>query len=463
MMRRPVVLLALLVSGCAHFHPQPISPEETATAFDARSLSDAGLAQFLAQHPLPAPDLDWNLDRLTLVAFYYQPELAMARADWEVALAATRTAGERPNPALTLSPEYDTTTTPNWIFGAALDVAFETAGKRGYRTAQAWHLADAARWKLWGAAWQVRGRVRAGLVDLYSARETRKLLASEEAAQSRVVTLLQGQLEAGNISAYEATAARVALQNIRLALQDAETRETEARATLADALGLPMRALDQVSLDFGGLDRFPADLTAPEVRRAATLNRTDIRAALAEYAASQRALQLELARQYPDINLGPGYTRDQADDKWALGLTLDLPVFNQNQGPIAEARAQRQKAAANFLAVQAAAINEIDRALAVYAAAVRHSATATALQQDLEKRMDSVRAMQQAGEMDPLAVANARIEYYSGALARLDALVKTQQALGQLQDAVQSPLVLPDTMLKTTEPDSMNKAPNPEK
>ena len=44
-----------------------------------------------------------------------------------------------------------------------------------------------------------------------------------------------------------------------------------------------------------------SDLTAPDIRREAILNRADVRGALAEYAASQSALQLEIAKQYADL------------------------------------------------------------------------------------------------------------------------------------------------------------------
>ena len=76
-------------------------------------------------------------------------------------------------------------------------------------------------------------------------------------------------------------------------------------------------------------------------------------------------------------------------------------------------------------------------------AALQQSATAKALLDNLQKQLDSVRAQAQAGEVEPLAVANAEAEYATGAQSRLDALVKAQQALGQLEDAVQSPLTLP--------------------
>ena len=178
-----------------------------------------------------------------------------------------------------------------------------------------------------------------------------------------------------------------------------------------------------------------------------------MRGALAEYAASQSALQLEIANQYPDLHLGPGYLEHEQrrDNQWALGLTLTLPVLNHNQGPIAEAKAKRAEAAAHFLTVQTTAIGEIDSALAGYNAALQKSATAKALLDNLQKQLDSVRAQAQAGEAEPLAVANAEVEYATGAQNRLDALVKAQQALGQLEDAVQSPLTLPPSTLDAAE------------
>ena len=107
---------------------------------------------------------------------------------------------------------------------------------------------------------------------------------------------------------------------------------------------MPTRALDGVKFSFAALNQFPRELTRPEVRRQALLNRADVRGALAEYAASQSALQLEIANQYPDLHLGPGYawnTGNAGDNEWELGLTVTLPVLNHNQGPVAEAEAKR--------------------------------------------------------------------------------------------------------------------------
>jgi outer membrane protein TolC len=443
----------ILAAGCATYQPQPISPEKTAAEFDIRSLTNEDLRAFLETNhvALPAPGDAWDIKQLTLAALYYQPALAEARAHWAAVEASKITAGERPNPTVGFTPTYDTTAPPPWILGLTWDIPIETAGKRGKRIAQAEHLSEAAKWNFIGLAWKTRSNVRAALLNLYAARETESLLARQEAAQSNVLRLLEGQLAAGAVSSYEITQARVTLTTARLARQDANGQSAQARVQLAGALGLSLHALDSVEFSFAGLDEFPKDLTALEVRRDAILNRADVRSALAEYTASQSALQLEIAKQYPDLHLGPGYELDQTDNKWSLGVSLDLPILNHNEGPVAEAEANRAAAAAHFLTIQSTAVAEIDSALAGYNAALQKTATVKSLLENMRKQLDSVRAQAQAGEAEPLALASAQAEYAAGSQSQLDAQIKAQEALGQLEDAVQSPLTLPPETIRAAQ------------
>lgn len=449
----PLIFGVALLAGCAHFKPEPISPEKTAEAFDARSLTNENLGSFLQTNHVVGewPCRAWDLNALTYVAFYYQPAIAEARAEFESARAAEITAGERPNPSIIATPTYDTSTPPPWIPGVSFDIPLETAGKRGKRLAQARFSTEAAKWTFVSAAWQARSRVRAALLALYQARQTEALLQRQQAAQSNVVHLLQGQLAVGAIGSFQVRQAQVEMDTTQLSEQDAKGQMAQARIQLAAALGVPSSALDDIELDFGALDQLPPDLTAPEVRRAAVLGRADIRSALADYAASQSGLQLEIAKQYPDVHLNPGYELDQTDNKWTLGLTVDLPILNQNQGGIAEAKAKRAAAAAHFLSVQANAIAEIDTALAAYDAALQKSAVAKKLSSDLQKQLDSTRAQARLGEADALTLANAEVAYTTGAQNQLDAANKAQQALGQLEDAVESPLTLSAEAIRAAE------------
>ena len=448
---RSLVLLACAaLAACAHFHPEPLSPAASLSGFESRALSAPGLRAFLtANHTSPpAEGQAWSLQALTLTAFYYQPSLAEARARLVAAQAARITAGQRPNPSIAVAPGYDTGVpgaVHPWIVPLSFDWPIETAGKRGYRLAQAQHLAAAARWDLAGTVWQVRVRVRSTLLGLYAARRSEALLAREESTRRSVAHLLEGQFSAGNVSSYEVAQARIALDGTTLAREAAAGRLRQARIALAGALGVPQHALVGARFSFADLRTLPLALTRSQVRQYALLNRADVRAALERYAASQSALQLQIARQWPDIHLGPGFTWNAqlaGDRQWQLGLSLPLPVLNHNQGPIAEARAQRRLAAAHFLTVQATAENRIDGALAAYASARLQLLTANSMLGGLRHELHSVRAQVTAGELQPLDLANARLAYQAGAENRLEALMRTQQALGELEDVTQSPLSL---------------------
>ena len=439
-------VLAMGFFGCARFEPKPIYPVKNAEAFQARTLADPGLRAFLGTNGLGAawPLQRWDLKTLTLAAFYFHPDLDVARAKWAVAQAGRKTAAERPNPTLNVAPAYNTTTSiPSpWIVTATLDIPIETAGKRGYRITEAAQLSEAARWNLAGVAWQVRSRLRRALLELYTATETEALLKEQQTVQAESVRLLEQQYEAGAISAFELTQARIGADSSRLVLWDTERQRAESQAQLAGAVGVPMAAIAAVEVSFSGLADLPDDVPQEAARRQALLHRTDLLGALADYNARQAALQLEIAKQYPDIHLNPGYEFDQGDNKWSPGLTVTLPVLNQNRGPIAEAEAKRAEAAAAFNALQSHVIGEIERTVAAYRATLQKRKAAEAIQENLKRQKERAQGMLEAGEISRSELAALRLQLSASALGRLDALVKSLQAFQQLEEALQSPFGL---------------------
>lgn len=467
-MRLPVLVAARLLfaglaiasfSACVRFEPKPLVASKTAAEFESRSLSDSGLRMFLETNGVSGewPRRAWDLNALTLAAFYFSPELDVARAQWRTAQAALRTAGQRPNPTLSISPQYNTTTiTPSpWIAAVNLDLPLETAGKRGLRIAQARHLSDAAKFNIAAAAWRVRAKLRQTLVELHAATEQERLLGAQQAAQEENVKLLEAQLAAGAVSAAEVTRERIALDTTMLMLQEAKRLRSEKRVTLAEVIGVPARALDTVDITFVGLDRLPPDLDLQTARRQALLSRSDILAALSEYAASEAALRLEIAKQYPDIHLSPGYEYDQSDNKWGVGLALELPSLNLNRGPIAEAEARRVECAARFNALQASVLAEIDRTFTAYRAAIEKSAVAASLVAGLEKQERLSRGRFEAGEVSRSEVIAAQVELAAARLAGAAATANAQEALTRLEEALQSPVMLPADPLQ---PHTMSRA-----
>jgi outer membrane protein TolC len=453
-----MVLLGLL-AGCARFQPQPLSPAETAAGLESRSLDNPALKAFLEKNlhrELDTwPAAKWDFEMLTLAAFYYHPSLEVARADWRVAAGGTETAAERPNPTVTASGVYEPASgaySP-WIPGLIFDLPLETAGKRRFRTEQARHLSESARLNIATAAWQVRSQLRAALLDFTGARQRVALLQRQAELRAKLLSRIQAQLEAGAISGVELNAARLALIRARAELAEAQRLLTGARSSLAGALGLSAVALDGLNFEFDLAPPTTAeDLTAHQVRKLALLGRVDILAALSDYAASQSALQLEVAKQYPDIHLAPGYfwnAGSSGENDWQLGATVELPLLNRHRGPTAEASARRQASAARFLALQAKVITEIDGAVVSFRASQTNLATVEALAAAQTTQQQSIEAQMQAGAVDRLDVLTAGLELNAASIARLDAQVKLQQAVGALEDAVQRPLGLPESVWQT--------------
>ncbi|MHB8174312.1 MAG: TolC family protein, partial [Nitrospirota bacterium] len=354
--RSAAVIVALsFLAGCATYSPKPLLPEKTARQFEGRSLSSPDLKKFVEKNlgrPVTRwPRAKWDMKTLTLAAFYYNPGLYTARWNVSEAGASVITAGERPNPSASISPEYVTNLTPGskpWVLGFSFDIPIETAGKRGYRIAEAKGRTLAARYALAEAAWKVRSALKGALLDYFAAIRRIDILRAQADMKKEMLTLLKERAKVGEVSEPDVLTASVDYNRTLLLVREAKSRIIEARANVAGAIGVPVAALNGVKLSLG-LFNIPPPLDSfslHRLRREALTNRPDILGALARYQASQSHLQLEVAMQYPDIHIGPGYRYDQGQNKWGIGISVELPVLNQNQGPIAQAEAARSGEAA---------------------------------------------------------------------------------------------------------------------
>ena len=451
MKRLSIACMTLLLAGCATYHAKPVSPAALMNAFEARTLDNPDLRRYVTAHcgdtGACVPGV-WNLNTLTLAAFYFSPALDIARAKRGASEASVQSAGQRPNPALQLPLAYTANAKPGespYTFGLGLDIPIETAGKRGYRVAQAQQMSNAARFNIGNVAWQVRSRLRSHMLNFYTSTRRIEILEQQIAAQQQIVAMLDKRLAAGAASAPEANQARIVLTRNRIDLAHAQLQAQDERAQIASAIGLPVEALANIQISFEAFERVYPDIPTDDVRRQAILNRADVLAALSEYEASQAALQLEIARQYPDIHIGPGYTFDAGAHKFLLPVSgISLPLFNQNQGPIAEASARRKEVAARVNAVQAQAINDTERATQNYHAALGNLQLAESLLSAQQRQLQAMQKTFNAGETDRLTLALAQHTFYINTLARQDALVQVQGSIGQLEDAMQRPLSVSD-------------------
>ncbi|MBN8457353.1 MAG: TolC family protein [Verrucomicrobia bacterium] len=437
----PALAIALLTVACVQYNPRPLSGVATSASFAERSLDNSGLRGFLTTQR--AGD-SWSVDKLALVAAFFHGDVAVARAEADAAVAGITTAGQRPNPVLSFSPGYNTSSKgiSPWIITPSFDVPIETAGKRLIRLDQARAEAEAAQLKVAAAAWEARTTVRDAMLKRYGGNEMAVLLKEEIALHQDAVANLDALVKMGEAPAFEVTQLRLSLNRAELVLHDAEKQAATSLARLASAVGVPVAALSAVTLDFSVFGSLPA-VPGTAARRTALLHRSDLLAALADYKAADHALRLEVAKQYPDVRLSPGYEFDQDENKWSIGLSLELPILNQNRGQILQAEAKRTASAARFQAKQAAVFGEIEVALAAYRAAQTKVATADRLAMDGSRASEKTEAMVAAGELGQPDLLRRRIEASAARLSLLQARIEAQEALGQLEAALQLPLSNP--------------------
>jgi outer membrane protein TolC len=442
------IALCLALSACAtqHYDPQPLDAASGAQALAARSLDAPELKRTI--HTPAWPPRAWNLEMLTRAAFHFNPDLEAARARLAAAEAGVTTAGQRPNPTLQLPLQRAQNPRDGespWTLGLALDIPVETHGKRDARIAAATHQAAAARLQVAGTAWRVRSQLREQLLLVANLTEKIHLLDQQADLDRELAAMLDARLRAGYVPARDLSQQRLALIQSEHDLLDARKALGAARIQAAALIGLRPDALDGVQLDLTTFDSPDPPLPIPELHTQALRNRADVMEALESYEASQAALQLEVARQYPDVHLGPGYTFDQGVRKPGFDFSgIELPLFNRNEGPIAQARARRQEAAANVTRAQARAWSELDASLADYRLARAALRDAGRRLDGQRKQLAGARHAFELGEEDRVALALERKTELAARLTVLAASAQVQQALGRIEDAVQRPVTIID-------------------
>jgi outer membrane protein, heavy metal efflux system len=440
-------VIGTLICGCVRYVPRSIDPPTLEQSYRSRSLTDQNLQTFFNSTSLIKPE-SWppqslDLEGLTVLALYFSPDLDEARSRLAVADAAITTARVRPNPSAVGGAGYTDAEASPYAFQLNLEIPFETAGKRQYRTRRAQQLAEAERFSLAESAWRIRSHLRAVLADhVISSRELDQRRAEAQIRQE-IVAIYERRLEVGEISTPFVTSARTDLSRVQLEIEQLQGRIAETRAAIAGIVGLSASALSNVQFVLSDVEKPPTEqvLNIQSVQKTGLTNRLDVQRLLSEYAAADSDLRLQVARQYPDIALAPGYSFGEGSiNTYLLGPSLILPLFDRNRGPIAEADARREAASARFLGAQAAAITQIETGLADYRSAVRELNQVQTTLDLVGQREQTTERQLTAGEVDRLALASVRLEATAADRDRLTALRRTQTALGVLEDATQHPL-----------------------
>ncbi|MEA3186403.1 MAG: outer membrane protein heavy metal efflux system [Chthoniobacter sp.] len=303
------------------------------------------------KHPLLSP-VRLNLrdgvspDEAAVLAVLLNPALHAARNQRGVAAAQVIQAGILPNPQLTGGIDYviggnSEGTMTGFGYGASWDVrALLTAMPN--RTA-AKELLKSVRLDVAWQEWQTALAGETGVWDLlalkFQVAQARKIDRSFD----ENLSLVQKAEAAHAKTVLDVSAAEAASQTAHATLLSLEQDFEQRRLALNKNIGFPpdYRVGPQANLELPSRVRVPSSarlLAGLEERR------LDLLALKRGYESEDAKLRVAIIEQFPKISVGFNRANDTSNVQ-TIGpaVTIDLPIFDRNQGQVAVERATRQK------------------------------------------------------------------------------------------------------------------------
>ena len=325
-----------------------------------------------------------TLREAVTLAVERNPAMVAARAGVDAAEADRVAASRRPNPALSVDsagyPVFESERPGYWgnqEFTVRFDQELETSGRRRLRTEVAESGRAAAQLTVQDRARQVELDVRRAYLAGVLAQADRGVAQTSLDEIDRVIALNRARLQQGEISGAELRrlqverlrfvedvfAADLALKNARsalLALLNAPRLDQPLELTD----GLKASAAEGPDVLAEALAAAPADTAGPPRLLAQALDaRPDVLAARQGQVQAETATRLQRALRTPNVTVGGGYQNNFGSDGVVFGVTVPLPFFNQNQGGVARADAERRAADARADATATVVRLDVQRAL----------------------------------------------------------------------------------------------------
>lgn len=426
-MRRAILSagLAASLAACQHYGPAPPLLDRFPAALEARRLEEK------------PPGTSWSGAELLAAALPRNPQVVAAKDKYLTAVAAARTAKQPLGVVLTLTAEY-ADEAKRWGGGPAADIPVDVGVRRSARISTAELQALQAWYDYAEAAWTVRTALEKARIELEGAQDAAALADRAAALRRDRLQRLERRVAAGEDDRVLALAAQTELATTERRLADIQGRAAQAKVDLAKALGVGPAAVNDLVL--APIGEIPALDALPAWRRDATLSRRDVLRALADYDLAEGSLRLEVARQYPEVRLGPGYFYDHGVNKLPFNLVLLLPPYDLNRSAIAQAEAARAASGRSLEAVQANVLSAVDTAAGALATARANVERVElhALPAARRTAEGAARAVK-AGSADRVEDLAARAAELDAELDLLDARRTAAVAVADLEDALRRP------------------------
>jgi outer membrane protein TolC len=351
--RAATTLTLMLLAACATYTPLPLDGH--AALRDGAEKLDRGT------DALPER---LSMDDVVMLTLLNNPDLVAARAQRGLARAQVLAAGILPNPSLSGSYGFllgGPGTTSALAAGISQDL--KSLVTLSSNRASARHAARAIDSSLLWQEWQTIAKARLLAVDLMEGEKLRQVIGQHGAQLQELLTRNRDALTRGDTTLTALVPDLSAQAAVRKQQEDLERQQATRRRDLNVLLGLSPLATLTLSDSIGvpAVDAAAIEQALPSLAN----RRPDLIALQLGYQSQEDKVRGAILAQFPMLSLGVSGGHDTTDVR-TLGpqITLDLPLFNRNQGNIAVERATRQRLHDEFTARLATAKAEIQSLLA---------------------------------------------------------------------------------------------------
>jgi outer membrane protein TolC len=343
------------LAGCQSYKREGLDLAAHSSAFHARAVDAPEVLAFAASltpaERSPGAALDptdgVSSFEAEIVALVFNAELRLARLRANVVRATAENSGLWDDPTLGVDVVRIIQSTPEpWKLFATVGLTLPISGRLEIEKQKAGldHAAELAR--VAQSEWNTRLAVRRAWTEWSALRAHAATTAEFLARIDQVLAVVERLEAAEEMARTEARLFRIERATRRSDLELLEARTEESALRLLQLMGLsPDAAIRLEAAGVGPAGREPgweASVTRERIER----GNPAVLVVTIEHEAAEKALELEVRRQYPDLQIGPGYGREDGQDQALLGLSLPVPVLNGNRRGIAEARARRELARA---------------------------------------------------------------------------------------------------------------------
>ncbi|MBL8270329.1 TolC family protein, partial [Steroidobacter sp.] len=287
------------------------------------------------------PEGELTLARAVDAAIRANPDLMASSYELSAAQARIVQAGLRPNP--TVSAEFENFAGSGGYKGIdslettlSLSQVVELGGKRALRRSAAEADVDVVTIEQRARELDVLAEVTRRFIEVSVAQERVEFAKESVSIAEKTLQTISARVDAGRSPEAERSRARIALTRAVVEQRQAQSDLRSARYALSATWGSPEPIFTTASAN---LFRLQAVDTFPALMR-----RLDQSVDLSLFASTARLREAELrlarAQARPNLSFSVGARRFEGSNDAALvaGFSMELPVYNRNQGAIREAQ-----------------------------------------------------------------------------------------------------------------------------